>query len=147
MISQTLNYCLAVVTAVLNLSPAKKKNNQRWQVNRMMPVWYTKFMNAFTHAWFTDYSRDCNIILLVERSKAYRKSRKLIMCLWDIHTIYMCTIILDKWDKKAAIALSCCNVLSPVRRHIIIRSNNIHHNVWDEITYPFLNLNGVTVEV
>ena len=26
-------------------------------------------------------------------------------------------------------------------------SNYIHYNVWDEITYPFLNFNGVTVEV
>ena len=23
----------------------------------------------------------------------------------------------------------------------------IHHKVWDEITYPFLNFNGTTVEV
>ena len=26
-------------------------------------------------------------------------------------------------------------------------SNHIHYNVWDEITYPFLNFNGCTVEV
>ena len=26
-------------------------------------------------------------------------------------------------------------------------SNYIHHNVWDEITYPFLNFNSATVEV
>ena len=26
-------------------------------------------------------------------------------------------------------------------------SNDIHFNVWDEITYPFLNFNGCTVEV
>ena len=26
-------------------------------------------------------------------------------------------------------------------------SNYIHYKVWDEITYPFLNLNGYTVEV
>ena len=26
------------------------------------------------------------------------------------------------------------------------KSNCIHYNVWDEITYPFLNFNGVTVE-
>ena len=26
-------------------------------------------------------------------------------------------------------------------------SNYIHYNVWDEITYPFLNFNGLTVEV
>ena len=26
-------------------------------------------------------------------------------------------------------------------------SNYIHHNVWDEITNPFLNFNGATVEV
>ena len=26
-------------------------------------------------------------------------------------------------------------------------SNYIHYNVWNEITYPFLNFNGVTVEV
>ena len=26
-------------------------------------------------------------------------------------------------------------------------SNNIHFKVWAEITYPFLNFNGVTVEV
>ena len=25
--------------------------------------------------------------------------------------------------------------------------NHTHHNVWDEITYPFLNFNGATVEV
>ena len=25
--------------------------------------------------------------------------------------------------------------------------NYIHYNVWDEITYPFLNFNGATVEV
>ena len=25
--------------------------------------------------------------------------------------------------------------------------NHIHYKVWDEITYPFLNFNGVTVEV
>ena len=25
-------------------------------------------------------------------------------------------------------------------------SNYTHYNVWDEITYPFLNFNGVTVE-
>ena len=27
------------------------------------------------------------------------------------------------------------------------KSNYIHHNVWDEITYPFLNFNGATIEV
>ena len=26
-------------------------------------------------------------------------------------------------------------------------SNYIHHKMWDEITYPFLNFNGATVEV
>ena len=26
-------------------------------------------------------------------------------------------------------------------------SNRIHYNVWDEITYPFLNFNGATVEI
>ena len=26
-------------------------------------------------------------------------------------------------------------------------SNYIHYTVWDEITYPFLNFNGATVEV
>ena len=26
-------------------------------------------------------------------------------------------------------------------------SNNIHYKLWDEITYPFLNFNGATVEV
>ena len=26
-------------------------------------------------------------------------------------------------------------------------SNHTHYNVWDEITYPFLNFNGATVEV
>ena len=25
--------------------------------------------------------------------------------------------------------------------------NHIHYKVWDEITYPFLNFNGATVEV
>ena len=25
-------------------------------------------------------------------------------------------------------------------------NNYIHYNVWDEITYPFLNFNGATVE-
>ena len=25
--------------------------------------------------------------------------------------------------------------------------NYIHYNVWDEITYPFLNFNGATVEI
>ena len=26
-------------------------------------------------------------------------------------------------------------------------SNYIHYKVWDEISYPFLNFNGATVEV
>ena len=26
-------------------------------------------------------------------------------------------------------------------------SNHIHYKVWDEITYPYLNFNGYTVEV
>ena len=26
-------------------------------------------------------------------------------------------------------------------------NNHIHYKVWDEITYPFLNFNGCTVEV
>ena len=26
-------------------------------------------------------------------------------------------------------------------------SHHIHYKVWDEITYPFLNFNGATVEV
>ena len=26
-------------------------------------------------------------------------------------------------------------------------SNYIHYKVWDDITYPFLNFNGATVEV
>ena len=26
-------------------------------------------------------------------------------------------------------------------------SNHIHYKMWDEITYPFLNFNGATVEV
>ena len=25
-------------------------------------------------------------------------------------------------------------------------NNHIHHKVWDEIAYPFLNFNGATVE-
>ena len=27
------------------------------------------------------------------------------------------------------------------------KSNHIHYKLWDEITYPFLNFNGATVEV
>ena len=30
---------------------------------------------------------------------------------------------------------------------VIAESNHIHYKVWDEITYPFLNFNGATVEV
>ena len=26
-------------------------------------------------------------------------------------------------------------------------SNHIHYKLWDEITYPFINFNGATVEV
>ena len=26
-------------------------------------------------------------------------------------------------------------------------SNHIHYKMWDEITYPFLNFNGATIEV
>ena len=26
-------------------------------------------------------------------------------------------------------------------------SNYIHYEMWDEITYPFLNVNGATVEI
>ena len=26
-------------------------------------------------------------------------------------------------------------------------NNHTHYNVWDEITYPFLNFNGATIEV
>ena len=29
----------------------------------------------------------------------------------------------------------------------VMISNHIHYKVWDEITYPFLNFNGATVEV
>ena len=28
-----------------------------------------------------------------------------------------------------------------------MENNYTHYNVWDNITYPFLNFNGVTVEV
>ena len=31
--------------------------------------------------------------------------------------------------------------------YLLFASNYIHYNVWDEITYPFLNFNGATVEV
>ena len=30
---------------------------------------------------------------------------------------------------------------------MLLICNHIHYKVWDEITYPFLNFNGVTVEV
>ena len=30
---------------------------------------------------------------------------------------------------------------------VIWISNHMHSKVWDEITYPFLNFNGCTVEV
>ena len=32
-------------------------------------------------------------------------------------------------------------------QHLSEMSNYIHYKVWDEITYPFPNLNGKTVEV
>ena len=33
------------------------------------------------------------------------------------------------------------------RVHISLDILYIHYKVWDEITYPFLNFNGATVEV
>ena len=49
----------------------------------------------------------------------------------------------------------CCYIISsmgPFYQHGLTLtpawiSNCIHYNMWDEITYPFLNFNGATVEV
>ena len=40
--------------------------------------------------------------------------------------------------------ISCQRVNRIVKNE---NNENTHYNVWDEITYPFLNFNGATVEV
>ena len=46
--------------------------------------------------------------------------------------------------------MAACVLLGPLLLTWFIPawiSNYTHYNVWDEITYPFLNFNGATVEV
>ena len=55
-------------------------------------------------------------------------------------------------NTKAAKALTSFVTSGPFYQHGLTLisawiSNYTHYNVWDEITYPFLNFNGATVEV
>ena len=43
------------------------------------------------------------------------------------------------------IGIAACDLAMQVGRAVWI-SNRMHNKVWDEITYPFLNFNGATVE-
>ena len=67
------------------------------------------------------------------RSVSYLGSK-----LWNDHPFYMTDVFL----------MTC----GPFYKHGLTLipawiSNYIHYNMWDEITYPFLNFNGATVEV
>ena len=64
-------------------------------------------------------------------------------------------IQLEKTEKIFDIAFPICKsveVSDPLYQHGLTLipawiSNYTHYNVWDEITYPFLNFNGATAEV
>ena len=47
-----------------------------------------------------------------------------------------------------SIFLQCWNILlTRINFNVAWITNYIHYNVWDEITYPFPNFNGTTIEV
>ena len=62
---------------------------------------------------------------------------------WSIHIPFIpCNWTTHSWDM--AWAPFYYHGLTSIPAWI---SNYTHYNVWDEITYPFLNFNGATVEV
>ena len=52
--------------------------------------------------------------------------------------------VIAMWDILIPVALFYYHGLTLMQAW---RSNYIHYNVWDEITYPFLHFNGAAVEV
>ena len=73
---------------------------------------------------------------------------------------HLCQIEIDKqkyWYRQTMnqanvlVNLLCKNVWAVVKHFSSseygLISNYIHYKMWDEITYPFLNFNGATVEV
>ena len=81
-------------------------------------------------------------------------------CTYDSCAFHTLEVIKDSPEQAtSAVLLPQCTSLSihstcwgPFYSHGLTLipvwiSNYIHYKVWDEITYPFLNLNGATVEV
>ena len=64
-----------------------------------------------------------------------------------------CSIISQYWDGPPSWSTSAWKTTSsPFYQHGLTlipawMNNYIHYKMWDEITYPFLNFNGCTVEV
>ena len=79
---------------------------------------------------------------------------KSFWCRWKyIYFCYHFSTVMVHWYEiftwKTKIRLKTCG---PFYLHGLTLipawiSNHIHYKVWDEITYPFLNFNGCTVEV
>ena len=69
---------------------------------------------------------------------------------WFMHTIVLISLV---WTHRTPIQSNeCFTSCSPFYQHGLTLipawiCNHIYHKVWDEITYPFLNFNGATVEV
>ena len=67
---------------------------------------------------------------------------------YTVHTFHR----LSTWIVYCVTAIRCWSILT-IGTILLLTwinfsiSNYVHHNVWDEITYPFPNLNGAAVEV
>ena len=69
--------------------------------------------------------------------------------MWSLMTA---TEVMSSFPRMTKITLLILNASGPFYNHGLTLipawiSNYIHYNVLDEITYPFLNFNGATVEV
>ena len=85
--------------------------------------------------WFL-LCKDETKLLYVIKSLCSMSATKTQMILWDINQQYA-------WP-AFPYGLFYQHGLSLIPA---LTSNHIHYNVWDEITYPFPNFNGTTVEV
>ena len=78
---------------------------------------------------------DMGIMLMIRRTSSSMELKQWKQCFWGkLGTDLLCLL--------GPLLLTCGLTLIPAWI-----SNYIHYNVWDEITYPFLNFNGATVEV
>ena len=124
---------------------------------------------------YSAFSRDYSIVITVWPEQLCRRLKLFCECviyislaLHDLHILhnFLCYMtnkkfmmyfllrngrnIPDKfviWLTAITFINFCMAVITQRQSALTWISNVIHHEVWDNITYPFPNFNGVTVEV